>query len=190
MKKIGLISDNHSFDGNDMIKHLRDCDEIWHAGDIGSLESIKEIRNICTFRAVYGNIDGHAVRNEFDLNLSWECEGMSIFMTHIGGYTPKYYKRVRKILEETKPDLYICGHSHILKVMPDKDLDLLHMNPGAYGHHGFHKMRTILKFEIENGAIQNACAIELGLRGRLSRRKSKQKASGQPQDLFIRNSKP
>ena len=166
MKKIGLISDNHSFDGNDMIKHLRDCDEIWHAGDIGSLKSIKEIRDLCTFRAVYGNIDGLAVRNEFNLNLSWECAGMSIFMTHIGGYTPKYYKRVKKILEETKPDLYICGHSHILRVMPDKDLDLLHMNPGAYGHHGFHKIRTILKFEIEAGGIQKANVIELGLRGR------------------------
>lgn len=166
MKKIGLISDNHSFDGNDMIKHLRDCDEIWHAGDIGSLKSIKKIRDLCTFRAVYGNIDGLAVRNEFDLNLSWECAGMSIFMTHIGGYTPKYYKRVKKILEETKPDLYICGHSHILRVMPDKDLDLLHMNPGAYGHHGFHKIRTILKFEIEAGGIQKANVIELGLRGR------------------------
>ena len=91
---------------------------------------------------------------------------MSIFMTHIGGYTPKYYKRVKKILEETKPDLYICGHSHILRVMPDKDLDLLHMNPGAYGHHGFHKIRTILKFEIEAGGIQKANVIELGLRGR------------------------
>ncbi len=185
MKKIALISDNHSFDGNDMIKHLHDCDEIWHAGDIGSLESIKEMRDMCTFRAVYGNIDGHAVRYEFPLNLSWECEGMSIFMTHIGGYTPKYYKRVRKILEETKPDLYICGHSHILRVMPDKDLDLLHMNPGAYGHHGFHKMRTMLKFEINEGAIQNANVIELGLRGKLGRRKNSQKPDDSPTDLDL-----
>ena len=187
MKKIALISDNHSYAGEDTLKHLRGCDEIWHAGDIGSLESIKEIRDICTFRAVYGNIDGHAVRAEFPLNLSWECEGMNMFMTHIGGYTPKYYKRVRKILEETKPDLYICGHSHILKVMPDRDLDLLHMNPGAYGHHGFHKMRTILKFEIENGAIENARVIELGMRGKLSRRKSSKIDDGQPEDLFIRD---
>lgn len=190
MKNIALISDNHSYDGADMIKHLKDCDEIWHAGDIGSLKSIKEIRDICTFRAVYGNIDGHAVRAEFPLNQHWECEDMKIFMTHIGGYTPKYYKRVRAILEETKPDLYICGHSHILRVMPDKELDLLHMNPGAYGHHGFHKMRTMLKFEIDKGAIQNARVIELGMRGKLSRRKRKDKNDGQPEDLFISNSKP
>ncbi len=185
MKKIGLISDNHSYDGSDMIKYLKDCDEIWHAGDIGSLESIAKMRDICTFRAVYGNIDGHAVRAEFPLNLSWECEGMQMFMTHIGGYPERYYKRVRKILEEEKPDLYICGHSHILKVMPDRNLDLLHMNPGAYGHHGFHKMRTILKFEIDNGAIQNANVIELGLRGKLGRRKNSTSAKEDPQGLDL-----
>lgn len=169
MKMIALISDNHSYDGNDMIKYLKDCDEIWHAGDIGSLDSIKAMREICTFRAVYGNIDNHTIRGEYPLNLSWDCEGMQMFMTHIGGYPERYYKRVRTILEDEKPDLYICGHSHILKVMPDKKLDLLHMNPGAYGHHGFHKVRTILKFEIEKGAIQNAHVIELGLRGKLGR---------------------
>jgi len=175
MKQIALISDNHSFDGNDTMKYLLDCDEIWHAGDIGSLKSIEKIRDICTFRAVYGNIDGHATRAEFPLNLSWTCEGMQMFMTHIGGYPGRYYNRVKNILKEEKPDLYICGHSHILKVMPDKELDILHMNPGAYGHHGFHKMRTILKFQIENGAIKNANVIELGMRGKLGRRKIKSK---------------
>ena len=169
-KTIALISDNHSYDGEDMIKYLEGCDEIWHAGDIGSLDSIKKMRDMATFRGVYGNIDGHAVRGEFPLNQAWETEGLKVFMTHIGGYTPKYYKRVRHILQETRPDLYICGHSHILRVMPDRDLDLLHMNPGAYGHHGFHKIRTMLKFEIHSGAIKNAHVVELGMRGSIAKR--------------------
>ncbi len=183
MKQIALISDKHSYDGADMMKYLKDCDEIWHAGDIGSLESIKSLRDLCPFRAVYGNIDGHAVRAEFPLELQWECEGMQIYMTHIGGYPPKYYKRVRAKIKEIHPDLYICGHSHILKVMPDRDNDLLHMNPGAYGHHGFHKIRTILKFQIDNGSIKNANVVELGLRGKLSRRRS----ATQPDDSLSKD---
>lgn len=172
MKKIALISDNHSYDGADMMKYLVGCDEVWHAGDIGSLESIKPIRDLYEFKAVYGNIDGHAVRYEFPLDQVWECEGMNIFMTHIGNYPPKYYKRARAKIKEIKPDLYISGHSHILRVIPDRENDLLHMNPGAYGHHGFHKMRTILKFDIDNGAIKNAAVVELGMRGKLSRRRN------------------
>lgn len=174
MKTIALISDNHGYDGADIMSHLKDCDEIWHAGDIGNLQSIKAIRDLCTFRAVYGNIDGHSVRAEFKLDEYWECEGMKVYMTHIGGYPPRYYKRAKSRILELKPDLYICGHSHICKVMPDRELDLLHMNPGAYGHQGFHKIRTMLKFKITEGKIHDAQAIELGRRGIIRKSKSKE----------------
>ena len=163
--KVALISDNHSYVGDDVIKNLEDCDEIWHAGDIGDLSSIDTIKNICTFRAVYGNIDDMNTRDVFPLDLDFECGGMNIFMTHIGGYPGRYSTRVKNILEITKPDIYICGHSHVCKVMPDRKLGLLHMNPGAYGHHGFHIIRTILKFEIDGGKLINVRAIELGRRG-------------------------
>lgn len=163
--KISLISDNHSYDGADLLEHLKGSDEIWHAGDIGSLSSLDKIKTIAPIKAVYGNIDDTEVRNEYDLNLEWGCEGLKIFMTHIGGYPGRYKERVRKLLEEIKPDLYICGHSHICKVVKDKRLDLLHMNPGAYGHHGFHKIRTFLKFEINEANLSNLRVVELGYRG-------------------------
>ena len=163
--QISLISDNHSYDGADVLEHLHESDEIWHAGDIGSLASLQQIKAIAPVKAVYGNIDDTDVRLEYPLNLQWECEGLKIFMTHIGGYPGRYKERVRKLLEEIKPDIYICGHSHICKVVKDKKLDLLHMNPGAYGHHGFHKMRTMLKFEITNGELSNLRVVELGYRG-------------------------
>lgn len=165
MKRILLISDNHSYNGKDIIQHLDDVDEIWHAGDIGSLDSIRHLRDLKTFRGVYGNIDNHEIRAEFPLNLHFECEGVSVFMTHIGGYPGRYNPRVKKILMETSPKLYVCGHSHICKVMYDKKLKVLHMNPGAYGFHGWHKVRTILKFSCENGKIIDAQVIELGYRG-------------------------
>lgn len=165
--QIGLISDNHSYDGQDILDHLKDCDEVWHAGDIGDMASLDNIKKIAPVKAVYGNIDTNDTREAYPLNLEWECEGLKIFMTHIGGYPGRYKKRVYKLLNEIKPDLYICGHSHICKVMRDKDLDLIHMNPGAYGHHGFHKMRTMLKFKIEDGVIGDLKVVELGIRARL-----------------------
>ena len=151
-----------------MTAHLEDADEIWHAGDIGELSSIEKYRKNKVFRAVYGNIDDQSVKELFPLNLIFECEGLKVFMTHIGGYPGKYNARVLDIIRKEKPGLYICGHSHICKVMPDKENHLIHMNPGAYGHHGFHKIRTILKFEIEAGKIQNLRAVELGIRGVIS----------------------
>ena len=169
MKKIALISDNHSYYGDEVIQNLKDCDEIWHAGDIGNLSSVEKFRNICTFRAVYGNIDDTSVRDIFPLNDIFECEGIKIFMTHIGGYPGRYSARANEIIKTEKPNLFICGHSHICKVVPDNINNLLHMNPGAYGHHGFHQVRTKLKFEIDNCKIQNLNAIELGLRGALSK---------------------
>jgi len=163
--KIALISDNHSYDGADVLPHVQGCDEIWHAGDIGSLASLQQLQTVAPVRAVYGNIDDTDVRNIYPLNAEWTCEGVKVFMTHIGGYPGRYKKRVAALLQEKKPDLYICGHSHICKVMRDKELDLLHMNPGAYGHHGFHKVRTILKFDVADGEISGLHVVELGYRG-------------------------
>lgn len=168
MKRIALISDNHSYYGEEVTDHLADADEIWHAGDIGELSSVEKYRKKKVFRAVYGNIDDQSVKELFPRNLIFECEGLKVFMTHIGGYPGKYNARVLDIIRKEKPGLYICGHSHICKVMPDKENHLIHMNPGAYGHHGFHKIRTILKFEIEAGKIQNLRAVELGIRGVIS----------------------
>jgi hypothetical protein len=165
MKKIALISDNHSYIGDDILKAIEGSDEVWHAGDIGELDSIKPIINKYNFKAVYGNIDDQEIRGLYPLNEIFECEGVKVLMTHIGGYPSKYAARVKKLITEHKPNLYICGHSHICKVMPDRDNNLLHMNPGAYGHHGFHSIRTILKFEINDGKIANLNAIEIGRRG-------------------------
>jgi uncharacterized protein len=165
MKHIALISDNHSYMGEETTQHLRDVDEIWHAGDIGDLRSINEIKDLAKFTAVYGNIDTPETRLIYPENQIFMCEEMKIFMTHIGGYPGKYVGRVKKIIQAENPNIYICGHSHICKVIPDKDNHLLHMNPGAYGHHGFHNMRTILKFSINVNKIENLRAIELGRRG-------------------------
>lgn len=164
MKRIGLISDNHGYFGEDILKYLREVDEVWHAGDIGSMKSIEPISELKPFKAVYGNIDSGEIRTSFPLNQHFECAGVRVFMTHIGGYPGRYYKRVRNILENLKPDLYICGHSHICKVMYDSKLNLLHMNPGAYGYHGWHKIRTILRFTCDKGKVKDAEVVELGSR--------------------------
>lgn len=165
MKKIALISDTHSFLGEDVIKHLQDVDEIWHGGDVGDPNLIQQLEEIQTLRGVYGNIDAVEVRATLPLNNTFECEGVKVFMTHIGGYPGRYTKRVKLLLQEHKPDLYICGHSHICKVVRDKALNLLHMNPGACGHIGFHQFRTMLLFDCADGEIQNLRLVELGERG-------------------------
>lgn len=167
MKRIAVISDNHGYYADDVTQNLGDVDEIWHAGDIGSLDSIEKYRSMALFRAVYGNIDDINVRDIFPLNEIFTCEGLKIFMTHIGGYPGKYTARVYNIIKEEKPNIYICGHSHICKIVPDKPNQLLHINPGAYGTHGFHQFRTIVKFEIDRTKIQNMQVIELGLRGQI-----------------------
>ncbi len=165
---IGLISDTHGKIPDDVLKHLEDCGEVWHAGDLGTLEIFDQVKILdVPFKAVYGNIDDSEMRVRTPLNLEWNVDGLNVFMTHIGGYPGKYTGRVSKILKSTKPDLYICGHSHICKVIRDKELGTLHMNPGACGHIGFHSIRTILKFEILEGKIENLRAIELGRRGHM-----------------------
>ena len=162
MKRIGLMSDTHSHLDEKIFDYFKDCDEIWHAGDIGTMELAERLQEFKPLRIVYGNIDGGIFREKFPLDERFECEGMDIWMTHIGGYPGRYNKRVRAILEKNPPDVFICGHSHILKVMPDKKHDLLHINPGACGIYGIHKVKTIIRFAIDNGKIKDMEAIELG----------------------------
>lgn len=167
MKRICLISDTHSFLEPKVLKYAADCDEIWHAGDIGTLELADKLSAIKPLRAVFGNIDGAEIRLCFPLNLSFEIEGVKVLITHIAGYPGKFSARAFQLIKENQPDLFICGHSHILKVMPDKQNNLLFMNPGACGNHGFHQVKTILRFTIENGKILNLEAIELGKRSEI-----------------------
>lgn len=164
MKKIGLLSDTHSTLDPKIFYHFKDVDEIWHAGDIGSMEIIEKLEVFKPLRAVYGNIDDASIRTVFPLDLRFEYGGLDVWITHIGGYPGKYQKRINDILKLNSPDLFICGHSHILKVMPDKKYNLLHINPGACGIHGFHSVKTIIRFDIGDGQISNLEAIELGTR--------------------------
>ncbi|HHH49473.1 MAG TPA: metallophosphoesterase [Saprospiraceae bacterium] len=164
--KIGLLSDTHGFLDPAIFEYFKECDELWHAGDIGNMELIEKLEKFKPLKAVYGNIDGGVLRHSFPLDLKFNCEGMDVWMTHIGGYPGRYSKRVRELLNIAPPKLFICGHSHILKIMPDKKHGLLHINPGACGHHGFHKMRTIVRFDIIKAKIENLEVIELGKRGR------------------------
>lgn len=166
-KKIGLLSDTHGYLDPKVFQYFAACDEVWHAGDLGTLELLEELEAFKPTRAVYGNIDGADIRAATPENLIWDCEGMIVFMTHIGGYPGRYNARVRNILDREKPGLYICGHSHILKVMPDKKRELLHINPGAAGKHGFHKVKTLIRFSVELGKIKDLEVIEIGNRGQI-----------------------
>lgn len=168
MKSITLISDTHSHLDDAILEHCREADEVWHGGDLGKIELIPTLEENCkVLKGVYGNIDQRDVREKWPLNQEWECEGLKVFMTHIGGYPGRYTGRVKKILSTTLPNLYICGHSHICKVMPDKELQILHMNPGACGHEGFHSIRTLLRFDVADAKVSNLRVIELGRRGHL-----------------------
>lgn len=164
MKKILLLSDTHSFIDDQILKYVRQADEVWHAGDIGDLAVTDTIKEIKPLRAVFGNIDNHEARLEFPLHNRFICEEVDVWITHIGGYPGKYSPAIREQIKLNPPKLFICGHSHILKVQFDKNLNLLHMNPGAAGKHGFHPVRTMLRFEIVGEKIQNLEVIELGLR--------------------------
>ena len=160
MKKIGLLSDTHHYLDARLIKHIRQCDEIWHAGDIGSLEVTDQIKNMTRLKAVYGNIDNNVIRIEFKKIIYFKCEEVNIIMTHIGGYPGRYAKGIKNLLKEKKPDLFVCGHSHILKVMYDQELDLLHMNPGSCGNYGIHQVQTMLTFKISGKKIKDLKVIE------------------------------
>ncbi len=164
MTKILLLSDTHSYMDTAILKHVKHADEVWHAGDIGTLDVTDAIKALKPLRAVYGNIDAKEVRSEFPEHNRFMCEGVDVWMTHIGGYPPKYNNRVAETIKINPPRLFICGHSHILKVMPDKSLNLLHMNPGAVGTHGFHKVRTMLRFTIDGKKIDNLEVIEFDRR--------------------------
>ncbi|NND07716.1 MAG: metallophosphoesterase family protein [Saprospiraceae bacterium] len=164
--RIGLLSDTHSFLDQNLLSHFADCDEIWHAGDVGHVSLIEELRKTHTVRGVFGNIDGQEVRSIFPEELRFDCQGLDVYMIHVGGYPGRYNAKVRHVMNTAPPKLYICGHSHILKVIYDDKYKCLHMNPGACGHHGFHQIRTVLKFDIEGGKPCRAQVIELGLRGR------------------------
>ncbi|MFT4611528.1 MAG: putative phosphoesterase [Glaciecola sp.] len=160
MTKILLLSDTHSYIDDAILKYVKQADEVWHAGDIGDLEVTDKIKALKPLRGVYGNIDDAKARLEFPENNRFMCEGVAVFMTHIGGYPPKYNMRTRDLIKENPPRIFICGHSHILKVMPDKRYNLIHMNPGAAGKHGFHKVRTMLRFTIDGNKIENLEVIE------------------------------
>lgn len=164
MKKILLLSDTHSYIDERILDYASKADEVWHAGDIGDLNVTDELAKVSQLRAVYGNIDNAEIRKEFPLNNRFTLEGVEVLITHIGGYPGKYSPAIREEIYANPPKLFICGHSHILKVMPDKKLNLLHMNPGACGIYGFHQVRTMLRFELNLGKIENLEVIELGKR--------------------------
>ena len=160
MKKILLLSDTHSHIDENILKYVKLADEVWHAGDIGDLKVTDAIKKLKPLKAVYGNIDDAKARAEYPEHNRFMCEDVDVWITHIGGYPPRYNNRVREKLNQNPPRLFICGHSHILKVMPDKKLNVLHMNPGAVGIHGFHKVRTMLRFTIDGKKIDNLEVIE------------------------------
>ncbi len=161
MKKIGLISDTHSFIHPKLYEFFKDVDEIWHAGDIGDIETADKLVNFKVFRAVYGNIDNADLRKEYPKTQIFNCEDLKVYITHIGGYPKRYEASVLKQLKKEKPGLFISGHSHILKVINDPDLNLLHINPGAAGKHGFHKVSTMLRFSVDGKRIKDLEILEL-----------------------------
>jgi len=163
MTRIGLLSDTHNYLDVQVLEHFNKCDEIWHAGDFGTIEIANQLlKSGLPLRGVYGNIDGYDVRSLYPEKLRWKCEDVEIFMTHIGGYPPKYNPAVKKELTASPPQLFISGHSHILKIIYDPKIECLHMNPGAAGKQGWQKVRTIIRFAIDGREIRDCEVIELG----------------------------
>jgi putative phosphoesterase len=160
MKKILLISDTHSYIDEKIIQYAKESDEVWHAGDVGDIKVTDKLEEVATLRAVYGNIDNNIIRAEYPENLRFKCEGVEVWITHIGGYPNKYYHKIKEEINENPPDIFICGHSHILKVINDKKLNLLHINPGAIGNQGFHQVRTMVRFQLAEGEIKSLEVIE------------------------------
>ena len=171
MPRIGLLSDTHGYLDDRILHYLSQCDEVWHVGDWGG--GFEVHTRLATLnkpiRGVYGNIDGRDIRQTYPEILRFNCDMLSVFMIHIGGYPGHYSKGVKILLQKERPDIFITGHSHILKVMRDRNLGILHLNPGAAGVHGFHKMRTLIRFEINGQSINNVQVVELGERGTLKK---------------------
>ncbi|HEX3935186.1 MAG TPA: metallophosphoesterase family protein [Puia sp.] len=165
MLRIGLLSDTHHFLDETLFRHFESCDEIWHAGDFGTIALADRLAAFKPLRGVYGNIDGQDIREVYPEKLRWQSEGVKVYMTHIGGYPPRYNPVVKKELERDTPQLFICGHSHILKIMYDENLHCLHMNPGAAGRQGWHTVRTAIRFTIDGENMKDCEVIELGPRG-------------------------
>ncbi len=164
--RVGLISDTHGFLDTKVFDYFEKCDEVWHAGDVGSVDIIEALRAFKPLKGVYGNIDDLQVQSLFPEDQKFNCEGFSIWMTHIGGAPPRYNPRVKKELALSVPDIFICGHSHILRIKRDPTFsNMLYLNPGAAGNHGFHTMRTIVRFTLEQKAIRDLEVIDLGKRG-------------------------
>lgn len=161
MTRIGLLSDTHGHWDERYARHFAECDEVWHAGDIGSLEVAERFEALCPFRAVRGNIDGRDIRLRYPEVNRFTIEGADVLIKHIGGYPGNYDASVRSTLRTNPPTLFISGHSHILKVMHDPRLNMLHINPGAAGIHGFHQVRTLVRFTVDNGAFSDLEVIEL-----------------------------
>ncbi|MEM9339129.1 MAG: metallophosphoesterase family protein [Bacteroidota bacterium] len=162
--KIGLLSDTHAYLDDKVYDYFKEVDEIWHAGDIGDEHVLSALQNFKPTVAVWGNIDGGKLRGLCQGDEFFEREGVRVFMTHIAGKPPKYNPRIRNIIREYRPQLLVCGHSHILKVMFDKENDLMFMNPGAAGKHGFHQVKTLLRFDLNDGKIKNLEIVEMGAR--------------------------
>lgn len=163
--KIGLISDSHSYLDHKTIEHLKEVDEVWHAGDVGDVSILDLLPKGKMLRGVYGNIDDAAVQEILPEWLEFEVEGVKILMTHIGGKPPRYAKRVKERIKSSKAQVFVCGHSHICKVELDRELHCLYMNPGAVGQQGFHPIRTLLLFDLSEGKVTNLRVVELGKRG-------------------------
>lgn len=165
MKRIGLLSDTHGFIEPKLFDFFAECDEIWHAGDFGNFETLEQLAAFKTLRGVYGNIDDHKVRSVFKKHLKFRIEGVKVWITHIGGYPNHYDKSVKPFIFNDPPTLFISGHSHILKVIFDKKIGTLHINPGAAGNHGFHKVKTLLRFTIDGDRIKDLEIMEIPRKG-------------------------
>jgi hypothetical protein len=164
MTRIGLLSDTHGWLDDAVFNHFKKCDEIWHVGDFGNIAVADALATFKPLRGVYGNIDGYDVRSQFSLKEVWNCEEVTVFMTHIGGYPNRYAPGVKAEIEAAGARLFLSGHSHILKVIYDEKINCLHMNPGAAGKQGWHQVRTLLRFNIDGSTIKDCEVIELGKR--------------------------
>ena len=164
MKRIGLMSDTHGFVDPKIYDHFKDVDEIWHAGDIGTMDVMDELKAFKPLKGVYGNIDGAEIRTEYKKFCRFKCEGVDVLITHIAGKPGKYYRDAKEELDKDSPNLFICGHSHILLVKMDPHYNMLWMNPGACGYKGFHQVKTLLRFSITGEKIHDLEVIELGKR--------------------------